>query len=74
MFNKIKAKIDKFIINFMYGYEVGFYANNVNYSHKSFEILSKILDMPNKYIVNGEQTMDFVITCIGDGKKISCMD
>jgi hypothetical protein len=66
MFNKIKAKIDKFIINFMYGFKVGFYANGAKYQDKSFEILSKILTRSNKYIMNGEQTMDIKISCKGD--------
>lgn len=66
MFNKIKAKIDKFTINFMYGFKVGFYANNTDYQAKSFAILSKILDRSNKYILYGEQTMDFMATCAGD--------
>jgi len=66
MFNKIKAKIDKFIINFMYGFKVGFYVNNAKYQDKNFEILSKILVRSNKYIMNGEQTMDVTTTCRGD--------
>lgn len=66
MFNKIKAKIDKFIINFRYGFKVGFYANNAKYQDKNFEILSKILVRSNKYIMNGEQTMDVTTTCRGD--------
>lgn len=66
MFNKIKAKIDKFTINFMYAFKVSFYANSVKYQDKSFEILSKILANSNKYIMNGEQTMDIKTSCRGD--------
>lgn len=66
MFNKIKAKIDKFIINFMYFATIFNYTNKAKYSDKSSEIMSNILKRSDKYIKEGEKNMDSIIRIKGD--------